>query len=42
MVEVSAKKVAKTRGSNPTIKKDFVCEAPDVPVAEIVLHISLA
>ncbi|SHG20642.1 hypothetical protein SAMN05443549_102426 [Flavobacterium fluvii] len=33
-VTITAKKVAKTRGQNPNIKKDFVCDAPDVPVAK--------
>ena len=34
MVDISAKKVNKTRGTNPNIKTDFVCDAPDVPVAK--------
>ena len=29
-VAISAKKVEKSRGENPNIKKDFVCNAPDV------------
>lgn len=33
-VKISAKKVEKTRGSNPNIKKDFDCNALDVAVAK--------
>jgi hypothetical protein len=32
VVAVNAKKVEKTRGENPNIKKDFTCNAPDVAV----------
>ena len=34
VVEVVGTKVAKTRGENPNIKTDFVCDAPDVEVAK--------
>lgn len=31
-VEIAGTKVEKTRGENPNIKTDFVCDAPDVAV----------
>ncbi len=34
LVEITAKKVTKTRGANPNIKTPFVCDAPDVAVAK--------
>ena len=34
VVAVVSKKVEKSRGTNPNIKKDFNCNAPDVAVAK--------
>ncbi|AFU68174.1 hypothetical protein P700755_001237 [Psychroflexus torquis ATCC 700755] len=34
LVEITGTEVPKTRGENPNIKTDFVCDAPDVAVAK--------